>query len=266
MGSKEYYRGEVYLASHQDTVTLKRFGFRELEFVGRSLHGVKYAAMWPLDLPVDSLPEAVSGLDYLLDEKTSAAIEVPLEPDEQRQASRIDIPQRAAHEAYRRYVIRDLTEKDYSYSYITVPAETKRYKQYDYDKEDVDQATRGVFRVNPIEEGPFHTKEYVVTKDDPAIGTIRENPIEEGNFHTPQNVVTRDHPAVGTFHTRANPGASSLRPMDFGILKNYSNLQTGRTFFTTPSGGVQNWQRAVPNGRHPRTMSVDEWRRMHGGR
>ena len=187
MGSKEYYRGEVYLASHQDTVTLKRFGFRELEFVGRSLHGVKYAAMWPLDLPVDSLPEAVSGLDYLLDEKTSAAIEVPLEPDEQRQASRIDIPQRAAHEAYRRYVIRDLTEKDYSYSYITVPAETKRYKQYDYDKEDVDQATRGVFRVNPIEEGPFHTKEYVVTKDDPAIGTIRVNPIEEGNFHTPQN-------------------------------------------------------------------------------
>ncbi len=64
IGKTEYVKGEVYISGHQDTVMLKEFGFRNLEFVGRSFRAVKYFALWPVDLDVKALPEEVTGLNY----------------------------------------------------------------------------------------------------------------------------------------------------------------------------------------------------------
>ena len=64
IGRTEYIKGEVYISGHEDTVMLKCFGFRNLQFVGRSLRSVKYFALWPRDLDVRALPDQVSGLNY----------------------------------------------------------------------------------------------------------------------------------------------------------------------------------------------------------
>ena len=64
IGKAVYVKGEVYISCHQDTISLKEFGFRNFQFVGRAFRSVKYFALWPVDIDVKALPEAVTGLNY----------------------------------------------------------------------------------------------------------------------------------------------------------------------------------------------------------
>ncbi len=294
IGKTAYLKGDVYLAEHADTTALKAFGFRRLEFVGRSLGSVKYSAIWPATVPVDSLAGIISGLDYeLVDVKPVATAPEPvlLIPSPELQAifereaaavdtANLDFP-------YRLVVTADSAKNGIVY-YYKVKSTPKNWKDNDTQKE-INDEMRGNFRVTPIEKGPFHTKESVVEEDDPGVGLIHVTPIEEGRYHTkedvyvpddpnlgtyrvlpveegryhkPENVGTKDHPAVGTFHTRPDPNTSSLRPTDFGILRTYSTFRTGQTFFSTPGGG-QSW-RMIGGSGQPRTMSLQEWRRLNG--
>jgi hypothetical protein len=64
VGDREYVQGAVYLTAHADTLLLKPFGFRQFVFDGWTLSRVRYEAIWPRTVKVDSLPPQVSGLDY----------------------------------------------------------------------------------------------------------------------------------------------------------------------------------------------------------
>ena len=64
IGNTVYVKGEIYISSHQDTLALKEFGFRNFFFVGRAFRSVKYFALWPVDTDVKALPETVTGLNY----------------------------------------------------------------------------------------------------------------------------------------------------------------------------------------------------------
>ncbi len=294
LGKVSYLKGDVYLANHQDTTALKAFGFQRLEFAGRSLGNVKYSAIWPATVSVDSLAAIVSGLDYELVDVAPVAAEpepvllIPspeLQEMFEREAAAVDTTNLKL--PYRRVVVGDLNKDGVVYYYKYKPTPKKRADEN--TQKEINDETRGTFHVTPIEKDPFHKKESVVEEDDPGVGLIHVTPIEggryhkkedvfvpddpnvgtyhvlpveEGRYHKPENVGTKDHPAVGTFHTRPDPKASSLRPTDFGILRDYSNFQTGQTFFTTP-GGSQSW-RMIGAGGQPRTMSVQEWRRLNG--
>jgi hypothetical protein len=282
VGHTEYLKGEVYLAEHADTMALKAFGFRRLEFRGRSLGSVKYSAIWPENVSIDSIATVVSGLDYELAVDKTEPTPVLLKPTpELREALEREAAKNDSLDyklPYRRVIVGDLEKGDvveYYYQYKATPT-----KRMDADEmQEINDDLRGNFQVTPIEKGPFHTKENVYVKDDPNLGTFRVlpveegpyhkpesvvveddpnlgtfhvNPVEEGRYHKTENVTTKNNPAVGTFHIMPDPGASSLRPSDFGILRNYSTFQTGQTFFTTPNNG------------RPRTMSMEEWRRTYG--
>jgi hypothetical protein len=64
LSGKAYYSGQIYLASHQDTLLLNKYGFRDLEFQGRSVGTVLYHALWPVTLPLDSLPSPLRNLEF----------------------------------------------------------------------------------------------------------------------------------------------------------------------------------------------------------
>ena len=286
-GGKEYCIGTVYLSSHQDTIALKPFGFLDLKFIGRSLGSVKYEAMWPVSLDVDSLPDGVSGLDYELSEPDFTA-STALAAEDQQQAIRKEAIDRSRElSPYRRAVVRDFRDYDkYDEYYTTLPMQ-KRVKLD--DDEDINLTTKGnfhvipvdkgslrrkesvgkkddpnlgTFRVLPVEEGNYHTKEHFFENEDPNLGTFRVNPVESGRYHKPQNVGSGKPSALGTFRIMPDPKSSSLRPTDFGIIKKYSTFQTGQSFFVTPQGGIQDWQR-VGSGSRPRTVSWQEWQRQH---
>jgi hypothetical protein len=61
---KEYLRGMVYLDAHKDTALLKPFGFEHLDFDGWAAARVRYHAIWPRSVVLDSLPLQVSGIEY----------------------------------------------------------------------------------------------------------------------------------------------------------------------------------------------------------
>ena len=242
IGNKEFVKGEVFLSSHQDTAALKPFGFRDFAFAGRSIWSVKYSAVWPVNVPLDKLPPGVSGLNYLI----PGPYPVEDAPDIEENES-LDIPakhnQEAIDHAYRRM--------------ISV-----------YPGDDVSLSDfLNVRRSRPRHDGKptFLTPKEVIDAGEEPYNRVVPKPIDPSYVRTPQQVTTRDDPRVGTFHTRPDPGASSLRPTDFGILRNYSTLQTGQTFFTSRSGSIQDWQRVgVPL--QVRTMSVQEYQRRYGRR
>jgi hypothetical protein len=59
-----YACGAVYLTAHSDTSLLTPFGFRKFDFLGWSLGRCRYDAVWPVDVPLDSLPSQISDLEY----------------------------------------------------------------------------------------------------------------------------------------------------------------------------------------------------------
>jgi hypothetical protein len=67
--------GEIYLSAHADTALLTPYGFRKFEFQGWSLGRVHYNALWPVDVPLESLPPQ-------LDELTYKIIPPPLAPED----------------------------------------------------------------------------------------------------------------------------------------------------------------------------------------
>lgn len=60
----DYIKGTVYLDTHADTALLKPFGFLDLSFRSRGFRCVKYDALWPREVELDSLPRQVSGVEY----------------------------------------------------------------------------------------------------------------------------------------------------------------------------------------------------------
>ncbi len=59
----DYVIGRVFLESAADTSYLSPLGFKRFEFLGRSVSTVQYATMWPANIPMDSLPAVVSGIE-----------------------------------------------------------------------------------------------------------------------------------------------------------------------------------------------------------
>ncbi|HEY3295196.1 MAG TPA: hypothetical protein VGL38_07140 [bacterium] len=64
IGSHSYFTGVVYIETGSDTSALVPLGFRRFEFESRSVHSVRYHALWPKSALQDSLPSIVSGLEY----------------------------------------------------------------------------------------------------------------------------------------------------------------------------------------------------------
>jgi hypothetical protein len=64
LDGREYYSGEIYLESQDDTLRLQQAGFRQLEFQGRSLRSMKYRGLWPKGLVLDSLPASCQNVMY----------------------------------------------------------------------------------------------------------------------------------------------------------------------------------------------------------
>lgn len=61
---RNFYSGILFLSEHADTLQLAALGFCDFQFDGRVPQAVRYRAAWPVDAPLDSLPSAVSGIDY----------------------------------------------------------------------------------------------------------------------------------------------------------------------------------------------------------
>ncbi len=59
--------GDIYVACHKDTIALKKYGFRQFEFLGRSVGTIRYHAIWPLAIDANALPVGLSGLNYAAD-------------------------------------------------------------------------------------------------------------------------------------------------------------------------------------------------------
>jgi hypothetical protein len=66
IGAERYYSGEIYLASHEDTLALRKFGFRNFEFQGRALRNVSYHVLWPTSVVIDSLPTEFQNINFEL--------------------------------------------------------------------------------------------------------------------------------------------------------------------------------------------------------
>ena len=62
-----YVDGKVHLESDQDTMLLKKFGFRGFIFWKRDSTKVVYMAIWPKELPWDSLPPQLKMMGYWRD-------------------------------------------------------------------------------------------------------------------------------------------------------------------------------------------------------
>lgn len=60
----EYLSGDIFMTGHADTLALKKLGFCEFEFAGRSVGCIKYHAHWPLTAAASEMPPAISGIDY----------------------------------------------------------------------------------------------------------------------------------------------------------------------------------------------------------
>lgn len=63
-GNATYYSGTVYLNSHDDTLKLKKLGFRSFEFDGRCFGSLKYKAEWTRSAVALPAPDYVNGMNY----------------------------------------------------------------------------------------------------------------------------------------------------------------------------------------------------------
>ncbi len=219
IGTTRYVKGEVYLASHQDTTALKTYGFRNLEFVGRSLGNVKYAAVWPATVPLDQLADIVSGLEYA--ERRPAAPDEPLDTDEAIQTL-LDQQDRAATVGYDLPVEYVPAEDDIP---LTVGSSTDS---------DYNRRGRAAFvksRVMPLDEWTRrHPESFAATHF--GEGAPRySRPIESEETFWFRNISPSEPPppAPSPFSIGMNSGPSSLRPYDFGILRTYHTFKTGQT-------------------------------------
>lgn len=229
IGTARYVKGEVYLASHQDTVALKAFGFQRLEFVGRSPGSVKYAAIWPETVPLDKLASIVSGLDYA--ERAPETPDEALDPESAIKALR-DQEDRAATVGY---------ESQTSYVPVSIRGALR--------EEDVSLTTRGL--AEPLRLSRLISlEEWVRINPNAVAGTNfgegaprYSRPAESEEAFGFRNVPPSEPvpPAPSPFSIGSYAGPGSLRPYDFGILRTYGTFKTGRTNFpiNPPIGGQQ---------------------------
>lgn len=64
INGKNWYSGELYLTAHDDTMLVKKRGFRRFEFLGRSVGTVRYHAWWPVTVKLDSLPPELHDISF----------------------------------------------------------------------------------------------------------------------------------------------------------------------------------------------------------
>ncbi len=219
IGTVWYVQGEVYLASHQDTVALKTYGFRKLEFVGRSLGSVKYAAIWPETVPLDKLATIVSGLEY--------AEREPETPDVVLDANELIEAQRAAEE---REAVGVYPPAAY---YVPAP------EGGTLPDGDISLTTRGLSprlkfsRLISLEEWMATQPEAFAPMNlgegAPRYATSVDREESVWAPYTPPSEPPT--PAPSPFSIGSNSGPSSLRPYDFGILRTYHTFKTGQTQF-----------------------------------
>jgi hypothetical protein len=228
IGKVEYVKGEVFLSSHEDTAALKIFGFRELEYLGRSVASVKYAAIWPINTDLKALPQQVSGLNYDAwpgFESASVYSAEDIESSCEPQTSAYIKKTPTSRLPYRKTMVRCQNGVVISNDWGDALIKSKSTKK-ELDEDDEDYSTRGNFFVRPVNKGFCRRVESVTTKD---------------------------HPAVGMFHVRPAANAGSFGPADFKTIRDYSAFGGGQTFFTSP-GNRQNG---------PRTMSLREWQQQN---
>jgi hypothetical protein len=207
IGGNVYASGDAYVSSHADTALLKPFGFRRFDFQGWSLGRAHYAAVWPLNVALDSLPFQLDELSYRTVEKDEGVesafpgeIEQPLPPQ-------VEAPsQRNADYDFSdgRFKSRAV-DKDYQ----GVSREDYWYDDSQLDSRDSprsfaaesDANWNGDIVVQPIKEGTFVPPEDVISDDyywyHP--GTVIRNPIESDPGQPARRIITNDPRQRGTF-------------------------------------------------------------------
>lgn len=222
---KEYLCGELYLANHADTLSLKSLGFKDFEFLGRSVGTVKYRAKWPVEEAQTELPQAVSGIDYTrydeifpLEETESPVVEAnPTNPDYLPRVRSFD-PEFQKFESSRSGPGISLSAYDLKYMSRDEFVKLLRGEYPDYYKKVVtkwpntrnDREITGTFRTLPVESGPFHKKENVGSDSLKLSGNFQLTPIETTRR---SSIQVRDFGGVSSTGTM-NWGTSDYQPRD----------------------------------------------------
>jgi hypothetical protein len=209
-----YVDGEYYLDSHADTAALAAVGGRDFEFQGRSVHGVIYRALLPLELERDSLPVQVSGVDYRDDERDFPALE-PMEPKPDDITELLDLdrftrsplPYKVKHP----HEIHGITKEDF-------------LRMHKPDRESV---WSSLLLVNPV-----------IKKDPRITGTFRGLPIEDGPFHKPETITrNRDVRKTGNFIMPPGKPTGNIVTHTFNELYRGSSVPATGSFFSTSTTG-----------------------------
>lgn len=235
------YSGEVFLASHADTLSLATLGFSQFEFRGRSVRTVKYGAVWRTDADLGRLPASVSGVTYdevvvALPRDVPAGSQISSVEDldvalVQARAPRTENSSTIVRKYYvtpdGRYIPVERVATDPSWQPCY---EASKRAVGSFDREDL--SSKGTFITSPSGKYPFTRAEDVGWSDPDITGTFHVMPVEKGVFHKPQNVGARDPETCGNF--RVTP-YSTLKDCGIGSTNWYKKPSGTGSFGFGPS-------------------------------